>query len=182
MVISAHLEHCEKCQPAVARAEEVHGQILESLADTAMAPDALQLALARIDTPAKRAPASLGDVPLPEAVACLGLRSRRFLGPEFWIAPVRGVWSDNWRLYLLRAPAGTRIPEHRHRGQEMFQVLTGAVRDRQLHRQGDFAVLSHGVDHALEVTTDGPCACLVAAENGARWTGLTRALSPLLGI
>jgi putative transcriptional regulator len=57
MVISAHLEHCETCQPAVApREEPMHGEILESLADTAMAPDALQLALARIETPAERAP------------------------------------------------------------------------------------------------------------------------------
>jgi len=166
----------------VERIETRHGHSLEGLADTPLASDALARALARIETPTPPPPASIGDVTLPEAVARLGLRSRRFVGSEFWIAPVRGGWSDNWRLYLLRAPAGARIPKHRHRGSELFQVLAGAVMDSRLHQRGDFAVFADGADHVLQVTQDGPCACLVAAENGARWTGLTRPLSPLLGI
>jgi putative transcriptional regulator len=182
MVISAHLQSCETCRDTVNSAEKRHGQALEALDDAPMAADALRRALARIEIAADPTPMILGDVPLPDAVAQMGLRSRRFLGPEFWVAPVRGGSGDAWRLYLLRAPAGTRIPAHRHRGQEMFQVLLGAVRDGGLHRQGDFATFAADADHALQVTDDGPCACLVAAENGARWTGLTRALSPLLGV
>jgi putative transcriptional regulator len=182
IVISAHIEHCELCRGGSRQVESRYGEKLEALPDAAMAPDALQRALARIQTPVEPVKSQLGDVPLPDAVARLGLRSRRFLSPGFWIAPVQGGWRDRWRLYLLRAPAGTPIPDHRHRGQEIFQVLVGAVRDGRVHRSGDFAAFPADADHSLQVTDDGPCACLVAAEHGARWKGLTQVLSPLLGI
>jgi putative transcriptional regulator len=182
IVISAHLEHCEACRDGVDHADHRHGEALAALPDAPLASDALQRALARIEAPAASVRTALGDVPLPDALVRMGLRSRRFLSAEFWIAPVRGGSGDSWRLYLLRAPAGTAIPRHRHRGAEMFQVLMGAVRDDGLHPHGSFAIYPPGGDHTLQVTEDGPCACLVAAEHGARWTGLTQALSPLLGV
>lgn len=154
---------------------------MAELADSPMRDDALDRALANL-TPRAPAPTRLGDVPLPRALIRQGLHTRRFMGPDFWLAPVRRTRRDSWRAYLLRAPAGAKIPAHRHLGQEYFQVLTGAVTDGGPHVAGDFVGGAAGADHVLQVDANAPCACLIAVEHGARWRGVTRILSPWLGI
>lgn len=58
----------------------------------------------------------------------------------------------------------------------------GPVADDQTHQTGDFVGGFEGAEHALRVTDDGPCACLIAVERGARWRGAMRLLSPLIGV
>ena len=181
LVVESHMEACPACTARGARLEAVHGRALADLADAPLRADALDRALAALDAPTPGTP-SLGDTPLPAAIIRQGLHARRFIGTDYWVAPVRRARRETWRAYVLRAPAGTAILAHRHLGQEYFQVLMGSVVDGGLHRTGDFVGGDKGVDHALRVTDDGPCACLIAVEHGARWRGAMRLLAPLLGV
>ncbi|MBO9547161.1 cupin domain-containing protein [Caulobacter sp.] len=182
LVVECHLETCRACADAVSRAETEHGHALSRLPNAPLRPDALARALDQLDVDAAPERPFLGDVALTDALVRQGFHARRFLGPDYWVAPVRRTRQDGWRAYLLRAPAGTGIPAHRHLGQEYFQVLMGTVTDGERREAGDFVSGAPGDDHALQVTTDGPCACLIAAEHGAQWRGITRLLSPWLGI
>jgi putative transcriptional regulator len=180
LVVESHAETCPGCARNLTRFETDHGHALSDLPDAPMRPDALERALARLgDT--RPAPTHLGDALLPKAIVRQGLHARRFIGPDFWVAPVRRSRREAWRAYILRAPAGTRIPAHRHLGQEYFQVLTGAVVGSALHTSGDFVSEPPGLEHVLQVG-QAPCACLIAVENGAQWRGVTRWLSSWLGV
>jgi putative transcriptional regulator len=76
------------------------------------------------------------------------------------------------------------VPRHSHRGRELVCVLKGAYRDGEtLHRPGDFACSDEAVDHRPQITTDGECVCLVAAEGPLvprDWVG--RLFQPIVGI
>lgn len=181
LVVESHLEACDTCARQVMRLEQAQGQLLADLPDATMRPDALERALAKLGGPPP-APRMLDDVPLPESLVRQGLHARRFIGPDYWVAPVKRARRDAWRAYVLRAPAGTSIPAHRHLGQEYFQVLMGEVHDEAPRRTGDFVGGDKGADHALRVGDQGACACLIAIEQGARWRGAMRLLSPLLGV
>ncbi len=180
-MVECHLEACPACAARTARRETEHGRALADLPDVPMRADALERALASLE-PCQAPPARLGDVDLPRALVRQGLHTRRFLGPDFWLAPVRRTRRDQWRAYVLRAPAGAKIPPHRHLGLEYFQVLMGSVTDVAPRVAGDFVGGATGSDHVLQVGSEGPCACLIAVEHGAQWRGVTRLLSPWLGI
>jgi putative transcriptional regulator len=182
LVVACHLEACMACATVVEGLECRHGVALAGLPDAALSPDALDRALdAILDEDVGRLK-MLGDVHLPQALTRHGFHARRFIGKDYWIAPVRRTRVEGWRCYVVRAPAGTRITPHRHLGREYFQVLQGEVTDDAVRRSGDFVVGELDADHALQVSPNGPCACLIAAEHGSRWKGATAWLAPLLGI
>ncbi len=181
LVVESHIESCAACSASASRSEAAHGRALSDLPDAPLRTDALDRALAALAAPLPGKP-SFGDTPLPAAIIRQGLHPRRFIGADYWVAPVRRARRDTWRAYVLRAPAGTAIPAHRHLGQEYFQVLMGSVVDGGAHHTGDFVGGDKGADHALRVTDDGPCACLIAVEHGAQWRGAMRLLSPILGV
>jgi putative transcriptional regulator len=77
-----------------------------------------------------------------------------------------------------------RVPRHTHRGLEMVCVLKGAFRDgRTTYRPGDFECSDDTIEHSPEITAEGECVCLVAAEAPLRpldWLG--RVFQPIVGI
>jgi putative transcriptional regulator len=187
LVIAAHLGACRACAAAVASAEAVGGALLAAMPPVALRPDALALALARIerpDPPSPRPPASPpGWIEIPPDVVRAYTQRRRWAAPGVWVAPVsRGAGGK--RCYLLGVAAGMSVPRHTHRGEEMVCVLKGAYADGDSrHGLGDFAVNDESVDHRPTVTADGECVCLVSADNAlvARdWVG--RLFQPFVGI
>jgi putative transcriptional regulator len=186
-VVAGHLGACEECSRIVAETEEVGGALLASLPPAPLQPDALALALARIERPAPEpvaavsAPSEWITVPT-EVIEAARLR-RRWAAPGVWVAPIaRGPGRS--RSYLLGVAAGMGVPRHTHRGSEMVCVLKGAYRDGDtLHRPGDFACSDETVEHQPKITAEGECVCLVAAEGAliARdWMG--RIFQPFVGI
>lgn len=189
LTVDAHLEGCAACRTQVARVEEAEGLRLNDMPSTQMAPDALDRIFARIDasTPwtEPRAPeqmAALDDVPLPRAVAAFGLRPRRWLSPGFWVAHVDMPPEDDWRTFILRAPAKSRVPAHSHPSEEYISVLTGAFHDGEPFCAGDFGENFAGSSHTLRVGSHAPCACLIAIRGNIDWHGWAKIIGPALGI
>jgi len=187
LVVSGHLAVCATCRRAVADVEEVGGALLNTLPAAVLRPDALDLALARIERPPPRvtlAPTPRSDwiAAPPEALEAARTR-RRWGAPGVWVAPItRGPGKS--RSYLLGVAAGMSMPRHTHRGSEMVCVLTGAYRDGDtIHGPGDFACSDETVEHQPHITGDRECVCLVAAENALvprDWVG--RLFQPIVGI
>jgi putative transcriptional regulator len=186
LVVAGHLGVCASCRRAVAETEAVGGALLAALPPARLQPDALAVALARIERPSPVAmvPAPPSDwIVVPQEVIEAARSRRRWAAPGVWVAPVaRGPGKT--RSYLLGIAAGMGVPRHTHRGAEMICVLKGAYRDGDsLHRPGDFACNDETVEHQPRITSDGECVCLVAAEGALvprDWVG--RLFQPLVGI
>jgi putative transcriptional regulator len=185
-VVSAHLETCASCRAQVARFEEAEGRLIDALPPATLPADALERVLARLDSsdagPTNDLTDTVGDVKLPFAAARAGVGPRRWLAPGFWAAPIQAAVHDDWRSFVLRAPARTVIPTHGHDGGELIAVLSGSFQDGQRYRAGDFAESIAHSEHALRVSADGPCACLIAVQGRIKWHGWSRMIRPLLGI
>jgi putative transcriptional regulator len=186
LVVAGHLGMCEHCRRIVIETEEVGGALLTALPPAPLKPDALALALARIERPApetRALPAPADWIAVPPEVIEAVRRRRRWAAPGVWVAPVaRGPGRS--RSYLLGVAAGMGVPRHTHRGSEMICVVKGAYRDGDsLHGPGDFAWNDETVEHRPRSTEDGECVCLISAEGAlvARdWVG--RIFQPFVGI
>ena len=187
LVIASHLGACPVCRRATSEAEAVGGALLAALPPASLHPDALALALARIERP-QRPVAPTPDRPadwidVPDAVLRAARDRRRWAAPGVWVAPV-ATGGGGMRAYLLGVAAGMSVPRHTHRGVEMVCVLKGAYVDRKdQHGPGDFACNDETVDHRPRITTDSDCVCLVCAEGPLvprDWVG--RLFQPLVGI
>jgi putative transcriptional regulator len=201
LVVDAHVRACRACAAEVAMAEAVAGAMLGALPAAPMEPDALALALARIERPAPpRPPARTGaargnssmDRPdgwpdgwivAPHAAVEAAHRRRRWAAPGVWVASVTGGPFGR-RSYLLRVAAGMSVPRHTHRGPELVCVLKGAYEDRgEIFGPGDFCESDEAVEHRPRVTAEGECVCLVAVDASlvARdWVG--RLFQPIVRI
>jgi putative transcriptional regulator len=189
LVLSAHLGACAECRAAVRLGEAVGGALLSELEPAAMAPDALDQALAAIERPAA-APAAPdlrgpGDwIRVPDDVLVAAARHKRWAAPGVWVAPVTRNGKTGARSYLLGVGRGIAVPRHRHKGVEMICVLKGAFEDRgEIHGPGDFSENDESVEHRPRVTRDGECVCLIAADNALVARDLIGwIMQPLVGI
>jgi putative transcriptional regulator len=191
LVVSAHLGACEACRHHAALAEAVGGAVMAALNPTPMSPDALALALARIERPSPPVAATPSHRPdwlpqgiiVPPEVALAATRRRRWVAPGVWVAPVIGGPRGR-RSYLLRVAAGMAVPLHSHRGEEMVCVLKGAYADDDaVYGEGDFALNDESKIHRPRITDESECVCLIAVQGDliARdWIG--RLFQPFVGI
>lgn len=187
LVVTGHIGACARCRRDVAEAEQIGGALVASLAPAPLHPDALTLALARIERPypvALAPPEQKHDwIAVPPEVLEAAKSRRRWAAPGVWVARVAGEHGRG-RSYLLGVAAGMKVPRHTHQGLEMVCVLKGTYRDGEaVHGPGDFACNDGTVDHQPQITLEGECVCLVAADNALvprDWLG--RIFQPLVGI
>ena len=168
LVLAAHVRACPACAADTALAEAVGGALLGDLPPVDLHPDALALALARIERPVpparQAAPAMPDWIDAPAPVIDAARRRRRWAAPGVWVAPVMGGPYGR-RSYLLGVGAGISVPRHTHRGSEMVCVLKGAFRDGdETYGPGDFCESDESVEHQPRVTDDGECVCLTAVD------------------
>ena len=170
LVVQAHLGACRECRASVRVMEAVGGVLLDSQEPAILAPDALERALASLDRAEARQappPEPRGDwIKVPTEVT-LAAGRKRWAAPGVWVANVTGRSGSGPRSYLLRVGAGMAVPRHTHKGEEFICVLKGAFEDRGvIYGPGDFAESDESVEHRPQVTRDGECVCLAAADNG----------------
>lgn len=187
LVVGSHLRACHACAAEAAMVEAVGGVLLDALPGASMAPDALALALARIERPEPprpaRAEAMPGWIDAPSTVVEAARRRRRWAAPGVWVAPVVGGPFGR-RSYLLGIAPGVSVPRHTHRGAELVCVLKGAFEDGDaIYGPGDFCESDETVEHRPRVTGDIECVCLAAVDASLvprDWVG--RVFQPLVRI
>jgi putative transcriptional regulator len=170
LVLATHIGACPTCRAQLELAEAVGGALLAELEPADMASDALERALASLDT-AQAAPADAPEPPAgwigaPPEVLLAATRRRRWAAPGVWVATITRDRRTGARSYLLGVGPGIAIPRHTHEGVELICVLKGAYEDRgERHNPGDFVLNDEGVEHRPQVTRDAECVCLIATDH-----------------
>jgi len=175
--VRSHLEVCAHCRNDIRLFDAVGGAMLDAVEGVAMADNALELALARIErpeapaaAPAKvqpRSPAFLDGIDLPEALKASRIHGRHWVAPGVWLARVEvsDTGKDTARTYLLRVPPGMAMPVHSHRGRETTMVLKGGFKDdKNSYGVGDFLCCDEADRHSPATEADEDCICLIAQE------------------
>jgi len=180
LVVATHLVACPHCRSLSYALDSVGGVMLEDLSPAAMAPDALDLALARSERPMP--PPSVAPSANPELPPPL---DRCSFGPWWPVGagirwrPLR-IGGSAWAGLLQVAP-GRSLPRHGHDGPELTCVLRGAFKDSDgRYTAGDVAEPESEDDHQPWVDGTEPCLCVIASE-GMRLRGLLGLAQRLLG-
>ncbi len=126
-------------------------------------------------------------IPLPLAKYLeggLGGLKWRFMGPG--MKQVK-LWAgdDGEKLWLLKAKAGTEIPEHGHNGSEYTLVLQGGYSVNDSHfGVGDLEIAEDDItDHRPMIDDGEDCICLVVTEAPIKLKSLIgRAVQPFIGL
>lgn len=177
VVVSAHVERCALCRQRVRLLDHLGGTLLDRVSPTAMSEGALDRALALLDRTAQERPASVqaaGDLPsMPEALRPYELGPWRWIGPGTHWRSTNIASPDGYRVFLLRAKGGVRLPHHTHTGIETTLILKGAyAHEGGRYGVGDLEEADGSVEHQPIVEDGEECICLVAMNGDLRLLGL----------
>ncbi len=192
LVVATHLAWCGECRATVRTVEAVGGALLEALPHAALAGDALERTLARLDDAAVRpsgAPAATaGTLRMPEPLRSyvgpvMDSRWRR-LAPGIRDIEVRARTALGGSARLLRVAPGKVLPHHGHRGVELTVILHGSYSDELgQFGPGDVAELDQDTSHRPLADAGQDCIGFVATDARLRFTGLLgRLVQPLIRI
>ena len=92
-----------------------------------------------------------------------------------WKSATRGVsqlqlnLSGRARADIIRIEAGTAVPRHSHKGQELSLCLVGGYSDgRSAYGPGDVSIADPSVRHQPKADDDGACFVLAVSEAGLK--------------
>lgn len=206
LVVDIHLSGCPHCRAALRRFEAVGGVVLEEMApgallSGALAPDALDLVLARLGAPDAPAPVAARAKPpgsrfpgskppgsrrplpaglvLPPGVGLPVPLAARRIGPLRPVAPgvrigrVHLEDDPSANVLLFRIGPGRSIPVHTHAGTEFTHVISGGFSDPLGHYgPGDLVEADGEVEHTPMADVDGECISVAAFDGRLRFRGL----------
>ena len=200
LIVATHLAFCAQCREAVALMERMGGALLEGTTPVALAGNALERALTRLDgiepfERPRRAPSRAGAEARAEATHndftpavlrhYLGgdLRDVRWraMGPNLAYAPLfrRG----GTKVRLLRGAPGADPGRHSHRGLEYTVVLKGGYTDISgAYGPGDVQVADADVVHNPIADPGEDCINLAVTTAPLRFENLLGKIAgPLFG-
>lgn len=185
VVVAAHLALRPANDAWVRQLQTVGGEFLEETAPSALSGDALQKAMALIETDAGevKAPAPLNDMPeLPEPLRRYALGPWRWIGPGIRVRDVHAPRDGACRVILLKIGPGRETPRHTHGGVELTCVLSGAyATETDRFAVGDLEEADDDVIHQPRVVSDTPCLCVVALDGEIQLDGwLGRLMQPFV--
>lgn len=187
VAVATHLSACADCRALARQAEAIGGEVLSKMAPAAMAGDALDNVLARLDTPAPQPlpmpEAVAGEIPgLPDFVRRYRFGAWRDVAPSLAMRPVLLPEPGPTRVFLLKSRPNTKLVRHSHTGFEMTCVLAGGfVHDGQHFGPGDFDFGDPSTTHDIAIADEGDCISLVAMQGHLRLHGLLgRLLQPFV--
>lgn len=185
VVVAAHLALRPANDAWVRQLQTVGGEFLEETAPSALSGDALQKAMALIETDAGevKAPAPLNDMPeLPEPLRRYALGPWRWIGPGIRVRDVHAPRDGACRVILLKINPGRETPRHTHGGVELTCVLSGAyATETDRFDVGDLEEADDDVIHQPRVVSDTPCLCVVALDGEIQLDGwLGRLMQPFV--
>jgi putative transcriptional regulator len=207
MCVAAHLHYCGKCRARVQQLTDVGSHLfagidsesIESAGKVAGFDELMQRIRsengidaepqAKRDEPVRPVVDNLrlGAAALPSVLRKLvsdGLSQLKWvqLGKSLRIAPVDIGDGARRETAIYDIKAGGRMPEHRHRGEEITVLLKGSFSDMEgKYSEGDFVVRNAGECHQPTATEDTDCICLVSLERPVRAESFWyRLLEPLV--
>jgi putative transcriptional regulator len=192
LLVATHVERCASCRAAIRGFEDVGAQLMLDDAGLGLAPDALATTLERLDAPlapavapvVTRRPPLPGTLEWPRSLRHCSISRWRPLGPGMRWSRVGLPFDRSANVFLLRIAAGSCLPPHTHRGEELTQVLFGAFDDgRAVFGPGDFDATDSTIRHQPVVQASSECICLAAVDGRlVHESRLARWLSALIGI
>ncbi len=169
--VMIHVQDCADCRAVIAEFGQDDDLALPISPETAGGLEA------RAPSPGRRRRTTFHGVYRSGALALLDFQidRRRWIAPGAWIARVHAPTHHRWRAIVLAIGARGRIPDRGHRSPEYIHVLQGAFRDRyRTFQVGDFLQLEIGDGPVLQVTSEGPCICLIAGQKRRAWQNALR--------
>ena len=192
LVVATHVSMCDECRARLAEFEALGGEVLEQMATDEAALDegslAATMALIADESAAQpeARPVKAGSVfPGPlQAYAGADLDEVKWRrvggGVSQKVLKTRG----DATVRLLRIPAGSKMPDHGHRGTELTLVLSGAFMDEDdIFAAGDIEVANEELHHTPIAAEGEDCICLAATDAPLRFKGLMpRIAQRMIGI
>ena len=169
LVAATHVGRCVTCQKTVAALQATGGALLDELPPVALAADALDRLLPRLDQPPPALPPILNPQLWPP-LNRIPLGRWWPLGIGVRYCPLRTT-GNAWGGLILAQPRRALLA-HGHAGLELTCVLSGAFIDGgEEYLAGDVSepILDH--DQPPRVIGTEPCLCVIASE-GMRLHGL----------
>ena len=154
LIVATHLALSPESRRRYRCFEAAGGVLLDRIEPVALAPDAWQRMLARLDAeegakPALALTASWPRIPRPlrdhlpaspDAVAWRPLPNARAIDLD--------LGDPGFRTSLISVNAGRAFPRHGHAGRELILTLEGGFRDESGHyRRGDLQIAEAGEEH-----------------------------------
>lgn len=191
LVVATHISMCDECRARLGAFEAMGGVMLQEAvpASANQLPEVdLDATLARIEN------GRADDIRVAPSNSDLPAVLQDYIGGSLddvkWRSVGKGVrqailpTSKDASVRLLHIPAGTKVPDHGHRGMELTLVLQGAFRDEHdRFGPGDIEIATEDDEHTPIAEMDVDCICLAATDAPLRFTGLLeRIAQPFLRI
>lgn len=195
LLVATHMALCPQCRQALELAESIGGTLIEEEAEAEIADGELEAIFGRIEHTEESAtpppvpePARRRSYVLPQPLRDYvdgdvdGLRWRS-LGGGVRHLPI-DTGASRAKARLLYIPAGSKVPDHGHRGLELTLVLAGSFYDEGAwFRRGDVEEADATVEHQPVAGPEEACICLAVTDAPLRFRSLIpRLAQPFLGI
>ncbi len=169
--------------------EAIAGAVLEMETPVAMSDSALSMAFAAIERgPARKPKADLAYRELDDAPAALRAIIREAEAKASWAWSGPGIHrlqlpvGGEAKAEIIRIDAGTAVPWHTHKGQELTLCLHGEFSDgRATYGPGDFSLTDPTIRHHPVAHDKGPVYALAVTDAGLKFEGFLGALQKLFG-
>lgn len=191
LVVATHVSMCDDCRAQLASLDTVGGAVLETcdavgLSASCLADTLALISAAPMDTAPRRVAVKRNAI-FPDPL-------RDYVGGDLadvkWKKLGGGVsqylldTSRDATVRLLHIPAGTKVPDHGHRGTELTLVLKGAFLDgSDRFARGDVEVADEDLNHTPVADVGEDCICLAATDARLRFNQfLPRMAQPFIGM
>ena len=192
LVVATHVSMCDECRARLAEFEALGGEVLEQMATDEAPLDegslAATMALIADESAAQpeARPVKAGSVfPGPlQAYAGADLDEVKWRRVGGGVSQKVLKTHGDATVRLLRIPAGSKMPDHGHRGTELTLVLSGAFMDEDdIFAAGDIEVANEELHHTPIAAEGEDCICLAATDAPLRFKGLMpRIAQRMIGI
>jgi putative transcriptional regulator len=186
LILETHLRYCANCRSQSRMLDRLGGALLDALEPVTLPPNMLNRALQAIeragDLQLPPQPATPRDL-LEANLAHVGWR--RLPGGFRMRRVTHGLQSsppDGGRVWLFDAPAGMKLFQHRHVGDEWTLILAGELLDgAESYRAGDFVHLPDAYCHQPVAGAGDRCVSLILVRESPRFTTpLGKLMAPFL--
>lgn len=197
-LVACHLTVCHDCRRRAGLADNIGGELFDSIEPAAVKVSALDL-LSRAPGLPREAPKSLETAKMPDPALIPGvprplgrllpapltdLRWRR-VAPGIKQFKLHDQHRRHGAFQLLHLAPGAVLSEHSHQDRELTYLVQGSYHDSiGRFKAGDIADLdSHTENHQPIVDSDIPCIALIATQSPVQYSGVIgKIMQPFVGI